>query len=321
MKEFRFAIMGAGKIAHQFCDAVNRVEGCRVAAIASKSLGRAEDFARANGIPAAYGSYEEMLITEKPDCVYIATTTDGHYPLSMLCLDHKTPVLCEKAMFMSSREAQTVLDRARELNVFVMEALWSRFLPMNCRARDWLERGRIGEPVYADMSLCFIADSDPENRYFSPKLGGGASFDLTVYGYHLVTWMLQRPIRRVSVESVAGPTGVDVTEMVMLRFEGNVPAIIKCSFMTFADNALTVQGTNGRIVVPDAHCGSEALLYDAQNNLIEHFRDTETANGFTFEIAEVVRCIREGRIESDVVPHAATLECARIFDRILCGME
>lgn len=316
MKEFRFAIMGPGRIAHHFVEAVSMVEGCCVAAVASKSQARADAFAAEHGIPAAYGSYEEMLKVEKPDCVYIAATTDGHYPLSMLCLDYGVPVLCEKAMFMNSVEAETVFSRAKEQNVFVMEAMWSRYLPMINKARSWLKDGRIGNPVYADMTLCFTAEDDPENRFFNPKLGGGAAFDITVYGYHLVTWMMDRKVERYSVEAVGGPTGVDVTEMVMLRFEGNIPAIIKCSLMTNPENSMIIQGTKGRIVIPDAHCGSEAYLYNVQNELVEHFKDAQTENGFVYEIADVIRCIREGRIESSVVPHSATIDCARLFDRI-----
>lgn len=321
MDKFRFAIMGAGKIAHNFCDAVGRVEGCCVAAIASKSQKRADAFAAANHIPAAYDSYEEMLKAEKPDCVYIATTADSHYALSMLCLDYNTPVLCEKAMFMSSAEAKTVFARAKEQNVFVMEALWSRFLPMNNKAREWLRSGTIGSPVYADMNLCYIMEDNPENRFFSPKLGGGAAFDLTVYGYHMVTWMLERPVLRTCVEAIPGPTGVDVTEMIMLRFEDNIPAVIKCSIVTFAENRLVVQGTKGRIVVPDPHCGREALLYDAQGNPVEHFKDTETQNGFTYEIEEAVRCIRAGLIETPVISHAATLNSALLYDQITQAIQ
>lgn len=316
MKDFRFAIMGPGRIARHFCEAVGMVEGCCVAAVASKSRERADAFAAEHGIPAAYGSYEEMLKAEKPDCVYISATTDGHYPLSMLCLDYGVPVLCEKAMFMNSADAETVLNRSKEQNVFVMEALWSRFLPAVAKAKRWLNEGRIGAPVYADMSLCFIAEDDPENRFFNPKLGGGAAFDITVYAYHLVTCMLDRPVESISVESVAGPTGVDVTELILMRFEGGVPAVIKCSFKTAAENALTIQGTNGRIVIPNPHCAEEALLYDAQGRQLEHYKDDETQNGFTYQISETVRCIRSGKAESETVPHSATLNCARLFDRI-----
>ena len=97
MSTFRFAIMGAGNIAHQFCDAVTLVEDCEVSAIASKDLGRAQKFAEECSVAHAYDNYEQMLIEEKPDCVYIAVTPNDHFRLTMLCLEHRVPVLCEKS--------------------------------------------------------------------------------------------------------------------------------------------------------------------------------------------------------------------------------
>ena len=102
MKKFRFAILGAGHIARQFCDAVSRIDGCEVCAVASKSLARAENFAKENGVESYYDDYEMLLEKERPDCAYIAVTTNDHYRLSVLCVNHSVPVLCEKAMFQNS---------------------------------------------------------------------------------------------------------------------------------------------------------------------------------------------------------------------------
>ena len=319
MKEFRFAIMGAGKIANHFCDAVKRVEGCRVTAVASKSMERAERFAAANGVSAKYDSYEQMLVQEKPDCVYIAVTPHDHYRLGMLCLEHRVPVLCEKAMFLNSGEADAFFLRARELGVFAMEAMWSRFLPALNTARGWLRDGRIGEPVMADSGIGFVAPADPQDRYMNRALGGGAAYDITVYGYELLTWMLEREVERLHVEAVRGETGVDLTEYLLLRFAGNLPAMVRCSFATNmgAEGKLVIYGTKGRIVVPNPHVAMEAQLYlNGSDEPAERFSDEATENGFVYEIAETIRCVREGRVESDVVPHRTTCDCARVFDRI-----
>ena len=115
MSTFRFAIMGAGNIAHQFCDAVTLVEDCEVSAIASKDLGRAQKFAEECSVAHAYDNYEQMLIEEKPDCVYIAVTPNDHFRLTMLCLEHRVPVLCEKAMFTNSAEAKAVFEIAEKI--------------------------------------------------------------------------------------------------------------------------------------------------------------------------------------------------------------
>lgn len=317
MPEFRFAIMGAGHIARKFVRAAALVPDCTVCAIASRSLERARAFAQEMQLPAAYGSYEEMLIAEKPDCVYIAASTDLHADLSLLCLHHGVPVLCEKAMCRNSEEAKAVFSLAREKGVFAMEALWSCFLPPVAKARQWIAEGRIGEVAMAEMSLGFLAEDDPENRYFSPAKGGGAGYDLSVYGYHLIASLLSRAVERMQVQ-VLPRHGVDASEVILLGLEGGIPAVVKSSFLAPMQEELVIQGSRGHIVIPHAHYAAEAMLLDASGAQVEHFTDSETLNGFTYEAQEVMRCIREGKIESETVPHRATMQCAEMFD-LICG--
>ena len=321
MPAFQFAIMGAGHIARKFCDAVALVENCVVCAVASKSMDRARMLAEEKAIPAAYDSYEQMLTVEKPDAVYISATCDAHYALSMLCLSHGVPVLCEKAMFTCLAEAEGFFRLAEARRVFTMEALWSRFLPANNMARQWIEKGRIGRVAMAEMGIGFAADPSPDNRYFSPRLGGGAANDLTVYGLQILTWVLNRPITRAHAEAAPAATGVDATSMVLLRLGENLPAVVRSSLMASVDEKLVIYGTEGKIVVPHAHYASEAFLLRPDGGEANHFVDGTTRNGFTYEIEEVMRCAREGLVESPVVPHAATLACAGVFDLIHRSMQ
>ena len=314
---FRFAIMGAGNIARHFCEAVELVDGCAVCAVASKSPERAERFAKERGIPSFYDDYGRMIEEHRPDCVYVATTTDAHYELSMLCVEHNTPVLCEKAMFTSTGDARACFREAEARRVFAMEAMWSRFLPAIQCAREWVASGRIGRPVCAEMSLGFQAPDDPANRYFNPALGGGAAFDLTVYGHELLTWVLDRAVTRVSAEVMRAPTGVDASELVLLRLGGDVPATITASLEARLDEKMAIYGTAGKIVIPRAHMAMEALLYGADGAVVSRFVDRETQNGFVYEIMDVMDAVRGGRTQSDTVPHSATLACAEMFDQIL----
>lgn len=315
MVEFKFAMMGAGNISNKFCDAVKRLDNVTVAAVASKSLEKAEDFAKRNGVPEAYGDYREMLEEVKPDCVYIGVVPSAHYELSMLCLDYNIPVLCEKAMFMNSKEAEEVFRRSREQKVFVMEALWSRFLPATCQARKWIREGKIGEIIYCDTTIGFLAPAGEENRYRNEKLGGGAAHDILVYAYELTTYMLEEEILEVSVSAVWGKTGVDLTDHVILRTAHGI-ASLTTSFAGALEERMVIYGDKGKIVIPNPHFSSEAYLYDQEKNLVSHFQDEITENGFTYEIEETIKCIREGLVESSVVPHRSTIDCARVFDRI-----
>lgn len=326
-KKFRFAIMGAGNITKKFCEAVKLLEDCTVVAIASKSMERAAVSAEKNNVKHAYDSYEKMLVEEKPDGVYIAVTTDAHYALTMLCLNYQVPVLCEKAMFTSHAQAEEVFRISCEKKIFVMEAMWSRFLPAVRKAKEWIEEGKIGAPVYGNVRIGFCAPKDPKNRYFSPKLGGGAAFDLTVYCYEILTWLLDIPVEVLHADAVFGETGVDVTDHVVLHFSGqmqkkqmpghfDVLAACESSFLTNLDDKLVIYGSEGKMVLPVPHFASEAFLYNNRGICLEHYIDETTENGFVYEIQEMMRCVREGKTESETVPHSLTLECAEMFDRL-----
>ncbi len=320
MEKFRFAILGPGRIARKFASAVALIPDCEICAVASKSIERAQAFAQEFGIAQAYGDYAEMLEKEHPDCAYVATTHDSHYELCQLCLRYGVNVLCEKTMFLDSTQAESFLKAAEKKGIFAMEAMWSRFLPSVLKARQWLSEGRIGRPVFGEMSIGFVSSSNPEDRIVNPKLGGGAALDISVYAYELLTWVIDKPVIRVSVEAVPTFTGVDGSNILLVRFEDDVIGVCKSSVQMHPVEHLTVEGTKGRIFLPHSHVGGEAQLFEG-DRLVETFRDEETQNGFVYEIREAMRCVREGLIESPVCSHEMTLNYARISDRIISASK
>lgn len=320
MRTFRFVILGAANIADKFCDAVKHVPDCEAAAVASKSMERAKSFAERNGLAAYYDSYEEMLLREKPDAAYIAVTHNAHYPLLMLCIKHGVPVLCEKCLCMNGQEARTALAEAEKQKVFVMEAMWSRFLPAVRKAREWVRSGCIGTPELTQFLIGFRAEERPDNRYYSRALGGGAVRDLGVYGYELTTYLVEQEIRNVTAAAAWSETGVDTDDHITIEFEhtlADIMASIDCAL----EERMILYGKRGKIVLPQPHFASECMLYGKDGELLEHFRDTETPNGFVYEIRETVRCVREGLLESPAVPHALTVACAELFDLLEQGRK
>jgi predicted dehydrogenase len=315
MKEFRFAVLGAGNIAGKFCKAVALIDDCDICAVASKSIRKAEEFANRNGIEKYYDSYEELLECEAPDCAYISVTTNDHYRLTALCVSHGIPVLCEKAMFQNTEEARNIFKLAGEHHVFVMEAMWSRYLPAVRKVRQWIESGEIGSPEISQFSIGFAAPDDKQNRYFNPQLGGGAAKDITVYAYELTTYILKQKIRNMSVSAVWGDTGVDINNHISIDFEHTL-ADLTASLTTRMEEKMVIYGRVGKIILPRPHLASECYLYDENGELKEHFVDSETENGFTYEIEDVMQCIRAGKLESDVVPWNDTMEFAEVLDRI-----
>ena len=248
--------------------------------------------------------------------MYIAATTDAHYDLTMMCLNAGVPVLCEKAMFQTGRQAKTALALSEEHHVFAMEAMWSRFLPAILQAKQWIDAGEIGDIRRADFAIGFAGERDPNNRLFSPKLGGGVAFDLTVYGYEITTFLLGAPTDDIQVSADWAETGVDETDRVALRLENGAQAFLTTTFASEVEQQMTIEGTKGTIRIPRPNSAESAFLSGPDGTIRETFRDTETKNGFVYEAREAMECVRAGKVESAVVPHSLTLSCAELFDRI-----
>jgi predicted dehydrogenase len=310
----RFGIIGAGGIAVKFCDAVKRVEEAEVVAVGSKSLERAEAFAKKNEIPAYYGNYEEMLNKEDIDAVYVATTCNFHYENILQCIDHGKAVLCEKSMVLKKAEAEEIFRRAKEKNVFVMEAMWSVFLPTVKKAREWIKEGRIGT-IYLANYLGGI-HAQPDHRIFNPELGGGALFDLTVYPIEIVMSLIPQKLLDVKSDIIMGETGVDVTNSLLLQYE-TCRASLQATAFSRIPSPSGFYGDKGYIQMSQTHRCEECNLYDGEFQLVESYK-YPVDNGFEFEIQEVVDCLKAGKLESDLMSHAATLQCLDIFEK--CGL-
>lgn len=201
----QFGIMGAGNIARKFADAVRQVEGAQVAAVASKSLERAQAFAQEQHIPAGYGGYQEMLQRPDIDAVYIATTNNFHYENILQCLEHGKHVLCEKSMVLHTRQAEEVFALAREKGLFLMECMWVRFLPKIQKVKEWVETGRIGRLKCAQGNLGFYAGKDLTTRAYNPALGGGSMYDLGVYLIEVLGYFATEPLAQVESTVVRAP--------------------------------------------------------------------------------------------------------------------
>ena len=312
---FRFVILGAAKIGKKFCDAVKLTDGAETVAVASKSLERAEAFAKANDVERAYGSYEEMLDQEKPDCAYIAVTPNDHARLTRMCIERGIPVLCEKAMFVTRQEAEETFAFARERKVFCMEALWSRFLPANLVAREWLEAGRIGVPKLSRFGIGFPAPKDNTCRFLSSALAGGCTTDITVYAWMITTFLLGKDYRDIKVSALKGGDNVDIVNQITLEYE-NTLASLSATFASSIDEEMVIWGTEGKLRIPRPHFAQECFLYNLSGELTDHFVDEVTANGFTWEIEETKRCVKEDLLESRSVPWQDTIDCAGIFDLV-----
>ncbi len=318
-KTFRFAIFGAGGIANHFADAVKLIDGAEVAAVGSKSAERAKTFAERNGIGKYYDNYETMITEVKPDAVYIATTPNFHYENSMLCLKHGVPVLCEKAAYRSEEEAKTVLEIAEAQGTFVMEALWTRFLPTLKMAKGWLVSGAVGEVQRVLSNVGGVFDRTKAVRNFDPALSGGCMYDLTCYSYDIADYFFGKETEIEEIEARFDEGGVDLDVTLKLKY-GTIPCTQENSMIRELQEDLLIEGSAGKIVIPHPHWGNDAYLYNAAGEEIEHFC-ADVPNGFVFEIRETIDCVRRGAAESPVVPHELTLRTAKLYDRIKASVK
>lgn len=315
----RFGIMGAGRIAGKFCDAIRQVEGAELIAVASKSEERAKAFAEKNQVADWYAGYEDMLKRDDINIVYIATTNNFHFENIMQCLKAKKHVMCEKAMVGTEEEARAAFAAAEAGGLFLMECMWVRFLPKIKKVKQWLSEGRIGNITLAQATLGFTAEKDMGGRMYNRELGGGSLFDVGVYPIEILSWLIGERVQSVHSFVKYAQSGVDESVSLNLAFE-TCFAGIECSIGTMLPEDGYLYGPEGFIRLPKMHTGSSVELYDRNRQLAERFTQNGE-NTFNGQIREALACIRDGRTESGIASHAMTIECARIFDSCLKGTE
>jgi predicted dehydrogenase len=310
----RWGVVGPGAIAAGFADAMGMAEGGDIVAVASRSSERADAFADRYGIARRYGDYAALAQDGEVDAVYVATPQSRHADDTLQMLRAGKHVLCEKPFALNEVQAQGMVDEARRQNVFLMEAIWSRFLPAYRSLVDVVGSGRIGEPLLVEADFGFRRSLDPDNRLFKADLGGGGLLDLGVYPLQLCTLLLG-PVEHVSAEGVIGETGVDEQVAAVLRHGGRGLGVMKAALRVNMTCTARVSGTEGVVEIPAfMHCPNAIRVLTPAG--IDDIDGSYDGNGLRFEIAEVHRCLAEGRMESDVMPLDETLVLARTLDEI-----
>jgi predicted dehydrogenase len=312
---FRWGIIGPGRIAHKFADALPVVSDGLLHAVASRNIKRAEAFAKKHNAPKSYGSYDEIVLDPDVDAVYIATPHPVHYENSKLCLLAGKPVLCEKPLTVNAAEAEQLIDVARLNEVFLMEALWSRYLPVQLQVRSWLDEERIGEVKLITSTFGISVSPNPEDRMFNPELAGGALLDLGVYNIAISQWVMGVDPISFAAQGYLGETNVDYLTTVNLLYEGGAASQFTCSMIVSNTNDMFIYGTEGHIRVhPSFWNTTRATLVTKDDELTVNLPFAK--NGFEYQIKEAMNCIRNGLLESTGMPHAQTLANMQLMDNI-----
>lgn len=319
MNPIQWGILGAGGIAKKFV-ASARASGNanEVAAAASETNGKAEAFANELSIPKAFNSYAALLADADISAVYIGNTHNFHYETVLQALDAGKHVLCEKPLAVNAKQASEMIEKAKAKNLFLMEAMWTRFLPACRQVMDWIEEGRIGEVHQIEASFGFRNDGWPaEGRMLNPELAGGSLLDMGIYPLSFASLVMggAKP-QKIQSQLSFGATGVDEDGVLLFRYENEVNAILRTSFKMNLDARAVVSGSLGRITLPHVFIGqSEVRLETEGEEVTKRFRMREE-HGFRFEIEHAADCIRKGVIDSPVMPLSETLALAETMDAI-----
>jgi scyllo-inositol 2-dehydrogenase (NADP+) len=317
----RWGILGTGMIAHKFAEGLRDVAGAKLIAVGSRSQDSANRFAREYLVPHAFGSYEDLALCENVDVIYIATPHNLHCENTLLCLDHGKHVLCEKPFAVNRGEVEQMIERARAKNLFLMEALWSRFLPHIIKAKELIGQGAIGEVKLLKADFGINSPYDDRHRHYNRDLIGGSLLDIGIYPLFLAQFLLGKPSQVRSVAGL-GPTLVDHTCSMSLHYQNDLVAHLVSSVVAQTEVIAEIYGTEGKIIFDRWWFTPVPIrLVDAAGT--SHDVPVEMhGNGYNYEADEVGLCLREGKKQSDFWNWNDSLELIDLMDGIRkeCGI-
>lgn len=293
---------------------VSRMEGTELYAVASRSIGKAEDFARQYQIPKAYGSYQEMAEDPAVDLVYVATPHSHHYAHVKLCLEHGRNVLCEKAFMVNSSQAREVVRLAREKRLLLAEAIWTRYMPSRALIREAVDSGIIGEVTSLTANLGYVVKH--KERLIRSDLGGGALLDLGVYPVNFALMVFGDDYEEVSADAVLSGEGVDLQNSITLKWKDGKFAVLHSNMQALTDRRGVIYGDKGYIVVENINNCESVCAHDLERKLIRKYEIPEQITGYEYEVEACRRAIKAGEVECKEMPHADSVAVMALLDKV-----
>jgi predicted dehydrogenase len=315
----RWGILGTGVIAAEFAKALALVNNGVLLGVGSRNKASADQFAQTYGAAHAYGNYAGLVNDPDIDVIYVATPHTAHFANTLLCLKAGKAVLCEKPFALNTAQVTQMVAQARQAEIFLMEAMWMRFIPLIAELQARIDTGVIGEVRMIQADFGFRAPFDPRSRLFDPKLAGGALLDIGIYPLAFAALLLGEPEDIASLASL-GTTGVDEQSGYLLRHKGGALSVLASALRTQTSMSAWVYGTRGRIHLPKQFWrGQELIIYRTDNRTKqepERIHKPYPGNGYQFEAQEVIDCLLAGKTESATMPLDESLALMRTMDRI-----
>jgi predicted dehydrogenase len=309
----RWGILGTGKIAHQFAEALRRLPDAELLAVGSRSLESAQRFADEFSVPRRYGSYAELVNDPQVEVIYVATPHSCHAENTRLALDAGKAVLCEKPFTINAAQAREVITLARNRKLFLMEAMWTRCFPLMKKLRELLDSGTIGEMRQLTADFGFRAEYRDEPRLFGPEFGGGALLDVGVYPVSLASMLFGPPAKIVSAANL-GLTGVDEEAAMILTHARDEMAILHAAIRLETAQEAIISGTQGRIRIHSPWWQPAAITVSRDGKSDDRFDFPLEGSGYEYEAREVMDCLRSDKLESPLMPLDESLSIMETLD-------
>lgn len=314
-KTYRWGILGPGKIAAKFATALNYVDGAEVFAVASRDERRSRDFAQNFGAVRVYTSYEELAKDPDIDIIYIATPHAYHYEHVLLCLQHRKPVVCEKPFALHHSQVEKMIAVARKENVFLLEGMWTSFMPFLQKIKSIITEGLIGELRFLKADFGFNLPFDGNSRLYDISLGGGSLLDVGIYPLFLATKLLGEPSAVKSFGKLAS-TGADEYCNAILQYKSGATANIFSAITTQTGITAEITGSKGRIEIHNPWFKATDFTLHIDGGESQRFSFPHESNGFEHEIKEVMESLDKGLKECPSMPLDFSLMLSKLIDQV-----
>ena len=310
----KWGIIAPGSIANAFAKEVKNTKGGILEAVYGRDENKVKAFAEKYNLEKYYSNIDEFLKDENIDAVYIATPHNYHMEYAKRCIEAKKHVLCEKPFSYNYKTSKEVLSFAKENNIFIMEALWTLFLPAVNQAQKWIAKDKIGKIKLITANFGFKSEEDINSRLYNPNLAGGALLDVGIYPILFSNFIVGSYPKEIKAIAEFTNTKVDESDIINLKYENGTLASLTCSISADTDNTAVIYGEKGKIVIPKFWSAKESYLY--LGDKVEEYVDSYEEAGYKYEIEEANSCIKNKALESNIASHNITLELVKIMDEI-----
>lgn len=310
----KMAILGAGKIAGTMAKTMGKMDVAESYAVASRSMEKAEKFAKEYGFEKAYGSYEEMVQDSQVQLVYVASPHSHHYEHVKLCLEHGKHVLCEKAFTVNRSQAEELFALAESKGLLLTEAMWVRYMPMAKTLREVLDSGIIGKVSTVTANLYYLIDG--VERIQKPELAGGALLDVGVYTLTFASIVMGDEIKEIHANAIKTESGVDAQTQITIFYQSGAMASLCSGIMSISDRKGIIYGSNGFIIVENINNFESIRVYDTTRNLVKEILCPAQISGYEYQVEACVSAIQKGQTQCEQMPHSETLEIMGQMDEV-----